>query len=155
MGSWKNPSVTSKLNVVCVAGEEIKAGTEKANLVTSEAVQEGCGPDTTSLTPFLVGSSVPFLCYQSPCTYIQGMETFTYQAEGLRGHPFLLLPTPSPPGDCCVSFSNDWRTVNHRCLSVTGVALGMEGRRGQKGSRVRGLLTWQSASSTWPGVPSI
>lgn len=46
-----------------------------------------------------------------------------------------------------LSFSNDWRNVNHRCLSVTG-ALGMWRAEGvKKGSRGKGLLTWQSASS--------
>lgn len=45
---------------------------------------------------FLVGSSVPFLCCQSPRAYIlQGMEIFASQAgKAFRGHPSLLLPPP-------------------------------------------------------------
>lgn len=103
--------------------------------------------DTASFLPtlFLVGSSVPFLCYRSPLhLYPRHGDFYISGWEGLRGHRFLLLLPPSPPGDCRLSFPNDWRNINHRGLSVTGVAFRMEGRQGEKGSRVRGLLTWHS-----------
>lgn len=50
-------------------------------------------PDTHLSPPSWWAALSHFFAIQSPCTYIQGMETFTYQAEALRGHPFLLLPS--------------------------------------------------------------
>lgn len=74
--------MTSKLKVVGVEEEEIKAGPEKTNLVTCEA---GTGRLWPTLPPSCPPSSwwvalSHFFAISLPCTYIQGMEISTYQA---------------------------------------------------------------------------
>lgn len=103
----------------------------------------------------LVGSSVPFLCNWSPLYLGHGGSCMSCW-EGLQELPITPPPLTSLPFDCCLSFLSGWMNINHRCLSVPGVALGLEGRMGQKyaGAQGEGLanLAW-STSSTRPGVP--
>lgn len=94
-----------------------------------------------------VGSSVPQFCAVSlPWACIQGREIPARKAgRAFRGQPSLPRFLP-PPGGSCLSLPGGWRSVNHRCLSVTSVALGLEGRAGQKDA---GLQAQELADLAW------
>lgn len=102
--------------------------------------QEGCTAQTLLPSPALPGRQLcPIsLLSVTPGLYPPGHGDFCVSGwEGLQGSP---IPSPpsSPAVDCCLSFPDGWRNVNHRCLRVTAGALGLEGRMGQNDAHIQG-----------------